>query len=351
MPPKLTLVFLLAIHQLLGQIDLGRILPVAQPLHVTVIGDFGSGTQHQADVAQALQRRNAQLPFQLGLTVGDNFYRCGVRSIYDRKWITRWENFYTRLGFPFYATLGNHDYGRPLDCVTRSGSPDAQVAYTAKSKSWRMPARYYTFAAGAARFFALDTESWPGAQLRWLKEALEASQHEPGIRWRVGNKEIAEMLLAAGAAPTLFSAAMLGQLETVKAMIAARPGVQKTLGPHGIPLLAHARAGVAKEVIAYLEALREAGGSPNKMLSQQDKEKLVGIYEFGPGANDRLEITLPKNQLTFNRVGIGTARPIHYLGEGDFYPAGARAVRIRVDGKTLTVHDGELVITAKALAR
>lgn len=185
MPPKLTLVFLLAIHQLLGQIDLGRILPVAQPLHVTVIGDFGSGTQHQADVAQALQRRNAQLPFQLGLTVGDNFYRCGVRSIYDRKWITRWENFYTRLGFPFYATLGNHDYGRPLDCVTRSGSPDAQVAYTAKSKSWRMPARYYTFAAGAARFFALDTESWPGAQLRWLKEALEASQHEPGIRWRI----------------------------------------------------------------------------------------------------------------------------------------------------------------------
>ncbi len=172
-----------------------------------------------------------------------------------------------------------------------------------------------------------------------------------GAASHVGNHEIAEMLLTAGAPPTLFSAAMLGQLDTLKTMVATRPGVQKTLGPHGIPLLAHAKAGGAKEIVDYIETLGGASGTAPKTLSQEDKEKLVGIYEFGPGATDKIEITVPKNQLTFTRMGSGSARPIHYLGEGEFYPAGARAVRIRVDGKTLTVHDGELIITAKVSSR
>ena len=73
---------------LAAQTDLGRILPINQPIHVAVIGDFGSGDHHQAEVAEALRRRNSQTPFQMGLTVGDNFYRCGVRSISDRKWTT-----------------------------------------------------------------------------------------------------------------------------------------------------------------------------------------------------------------------------------------------------------------------
>ena len=49
----------------------------------------------------------------------------------------------------------------------------------------------------------------------------------------VGNKPIADVLLAHGARPTIFSAAMMGQLDAVKAFVAARPGIQKTLGPHG----------------------------------------------------------------------------------------------------------------------
>lgn len=59
----------------------------------------------------------------------------------------------------------------------------------------------------------------------------------------VGNKPIADLLLTHGARPTIFSAAMMGQLDAVKAFVAARPGIQKTLGPHGITLMAHARAG------------------------------------------------------------------------------------------------------------
>ena len=44
----------------------------------------------------------------------------------------------------------------------------------------------------------------------------------------VGNKPIADFLLTNGARPTIFSAAMMGQLDVVKAFVAARPGMQKT---------------------------------------------------------------------------------------------------------------------------
>ena len=41
----------------------------------------------------------------------------------------------------------------------------------------------------------------------------------------MGNREIAEFLIANGARPTIFSAAMLGQLDVVKSAIVASPGV------------------------------------------------------------------------------------------------------------------------------
>jgi tartrate-resistant acid phosphatase type 5 len=171
---------------LLAQKDLGRVIPADHPLHVVAFGDYGSGNQHQTDVAHVLQQRNAQLPFDFGVTLGDNFYLCGVRSIADPKWQTRWENLYTPLGFRFYATLGNHDYGHPTAiCPLNRASPEAEVAYTEHSKSWTMPSRYYTFAAGPVRFFAIDTEGWTQTQLAWIKTALAASANEPGIQWRI----------------------------------------------------------------------------------------------------------------------------------------------------------------------
>jgi len=177
--------FLVA-HALIAQQDVGRVLPAETPLHLVAMGDFGTGSPAQIAVAESMARRHAADPFSLGITMGDNFYRCGVHSVHDPKWTTRWENLYSPLGIPFYASLGNHDYGRPhVICPTSAGSPDAEVAYTALSKSWRMPARYYTFAAGAARFVAIDTEGWSPAQLEWVKATLAAARNEPGIQWRI----------------------------------------------------------------------------------------------------------------------------------------------------------------------
>src|SRR4030095_9765930 len=46
----------------------------------------------------------------------------------------------------------------------------------------------------------------------------------------VGSREIAEYLISKGARPTIFSATMLGQLDAVKAFIAAQPGVRRVSG-------------------------------------------------------------------------------------------------------------------------
>ncbi len=47
--------------------------------------------------------------------------------------------------------------------------------------------------------------------------------------------------MAKGTRPTIFSAAMLGQLDIVKAFVTASPGIQRLVGPHSIRLLPHAR--------------------------------------------------------------------------------------------------------------
>ena len=177
------------------------------------------------------------------------------------------------------------------------------------------------------------------------EDALGAASH-------VGNREIAELLIANGARPTIFSAAMFGQLEVVKAFVAVQPGIQRIPGPHSISLLAHAKAGgkAAEPVLAFLESLGDAGNPPNSPLSEAEAKALAGIYTFGPSANDRIEITERRGQLTFSRPGKD-ARGLIHVGGHAFHPAGARAVRVRFAGvgaaAKVTVHDPDLIVTAR----
>lgn len=176
--------------------------------------------------------------------------------------------------------------------------------------------------------------------------ALGAASH-------TGNREIAEFLLAHGAHPTIFSAAMLGQLEVVKAFVAASPGIQRTRGPHSIPLLSHAMAGgaAARAVVEYLKAVEGAdyriGPQP---LTEAEVAKLSGTYLFGVTPADRIEVTANKNQLQFGRPGH-YARGLLHLGAYEFCPIGAENVRIRfaesAGAMTVTVHDPDLVLRAR----
>ena len=75
-----------------------------------------------------------------------------------------------------------------------------------------------------------------------------------GAAGHMGRSDIAELLLAHGARLDVFVAAMLGDLDVVRAILAAHPEVRASKGPHGIPLRAHAEAG-GEQARALLELL------------------------------------------------------------------------------------------------
>jgi hypothetical protein len=73
----------------------------------------------------------------------------------------------------------------------------------------------------------------------------------------MGRADIATYLIEQGARYDIFVAAMLGQLDFVKAALTAHPNLLNSDGPHGIPLLTHAEKGGegSKHVLEYLKTL------------------------------------------------------------------------------------------------
>jgi hypothetical protein len=88
------------------------------------------------------------------------------------------------------------------------------------------------------------TWDWGGGD---FETALGAAGH-------MGRRDIAALLLDRGAALDLFVAAMLGELAIVRAALEMRPSLARVPGPHGIPLVAHAKAGgpAAVPVLEYI---------------------------------------------------------------------------------------------------
>jgi hypothetical protein len=73
----------------------------------------------------------------------------------------------------------------------------------------------------------------------------------------MGRRDIAEYLLDHNARMDIFAATMLGQIDIVKAAVAAFPNIVHVPGPHGIPLIVHAEKGgpTAKVVLEFLQPL------------------------------------------------------------------------------------------------
>ena len=92
------------------------------------------------------------------------------------------------------------------------------------------------------------TWDWGGGD---FETALGAAAH-------MGRRDIANHLLEHGARLDLFAAAMLGNLDIVKATLNIYPNTINIPGPHNILLIEHARAGgeEAKAVLEFLESLQ-----------------------------------------------------------------------------------------------
>ncbi len=190
---------------------------------------------------------------------------------------------------------------------------------------------------------SLARAAWDWGFGDW-ESALGAASH-------MGNRPIAEYLIGKGARPSLFSSAMLGHLDVVKAFVSSQPGVQRIRGPHSISLLAHAHAGgdAARPVFEFLQSLGDAGAESQIPLTQPDLDRILGDFPFGPGENDRIEVTVDKEIVTWTRHGT-MGRPLFHLGDRVFYPWGAAAVRIRFNEEgsetRMTVNDPDVVLTA-----
>jgi hypothetical protein len=179
------------------------------------------------------------------------------------------------------------------------------------------------------------------------ESALGAASH-------MGRRDIAELLLEHGARPDLFTAAMMGDLASVRATVAAFAGIQRRRGPHGITLLAHARAGgdTALEVTRYLETLGDADPLYSSSELDADATKSArGTFSFGQGVNDRFVIEAGDRGGLVIRRGDGVPRPLFHLGGLEFHPSGAPSARIRIvdaDGAAsrLEIHNPELIVAA-----
>jgi len=139
----------------------------ARSIKFAVIGDTGTGDQHQRDVASQLAAWHERFPFEFVLMVGDNMYG----SDGPRDFVKKFEEPYKPLldaKVKFYAALGNHD------------NPNQRFY-----KPFNMNGeRYYSFKPSLlapVRFFALDSTYMAPEQVQWLDKELSSS----GSDWKI----------------------------------------------------------------------------------------------------------------------------------------------------------------------
>jgi len=114
-------------------------------MDLLALGDFGTGNANQAAVAKQMAAFAQKLdkPLTSVLALGDNFYG----KLESERFGRHFEEMYSRehLNCPFYACLGNHDYGPLYDSGQGGAKAQMQLDYAARNPSsrWKMPNRWY----------------------------------------------------------------------------------------------------------------------------------------------------------------------------------------------------------------
>ena len=129
-----------------------------------VIGDTGTGTEQQQELANIMRRYRQVFPFEFVLMLGDNMY--GSEKAVDYR--TKFENVYKPLldqKIKFYAALGNHDESnqRFYEFFNMEGQ------------------EYYRFKKGDVNFYSLNSNYMDKKQVDWLNDKLAADT----ARWKI----------------------------------------------------------------------------------------------------------------------------------------------------------------------
>jgi len=129
------------------------------------------------------------------------------------------------------------------------------------------------------RLFVQDFVIYAHSDLDMVKRLLEkaprllnatmdwgAGDWETGLGGasHMGRRDIVEFLLAKGARIDIFCAAMMGQLEAVRAFLTLQPALIDAKGPHGFTLHFHAQVGgkEAEKVLDYLQSVKKVELKP-----------------------------------------------------------------------------------------
>ena len=129
-----------------------------------VIGDTGTGSSKQTDVADTMVRYRSAFPFEFVLMLGDNMY--GGESAGD--FLKKFSDPYKQLlneQVKFYAALGNHDQALQKNYVN----------FNMDGKE------YYRFKKGNVAFYALNSNYMDAKQVKWLTDELAKDTSE----WKV----------------------------------------------------------------------------------------------------------------------------------------------------------------------
>ncbi len=87
----------------------------------------------------------------------------------------------------------------------------------------------------------------------------------------MGRSDIVENLLSRGARIDIFCAAMLGQLDAIKAFLTLQPSLIDARGPHGFSLHFHAQVGgdTSATTLDYLQSIKQIELKPNPFLNKK----------------------------------------------------------------------------------
>jgi 3',5'-cyclic AMP phosphodiesterase CpdA len=129
-----------------------------------IIGDTGTGTSKQQELADVMVQYQQAFPFDTVLLLGDNLYGSETPADYRKKF----QDIYQRLldnKVKFYAALGNHD--QPNERFYEFFNMDGK--------------EYYRFTKGNVAFYALNSNYMDKKQVQWLEDELAKDTSE----WKI----------------------------------------------------------------------------------------------------------------------------------------------------------------------
>jgi len=129
-----------------------------------VIGDTGTGSDKQQDLADVMVRYHGAFPFEFVLMMGDNLYGGESATDFEAKFSEPYKQLLAQ-NVKFYATLGNHDMALQTNYVN----------FNMNGKE------YYRIKKGNVAFYSLNSNYMDKKQVEWLEGELAKDTSE----WKV----------------------------------------------------------------------------------------------------------------------------------------------------------------------